>query len=185
MLLGIDFNDRTSFFLLLAAIFCVLALLTVNLRRATTGLVLASMRSSEQAATTIGVSVVRAKLLAFAVSSFVAGLGGALFAITIGRAAPNSFNVLIGIVWLAIVATWGVRSVVGALIAGVLFAVAPQLVAEHLPASWTDVPTMLFGLGAIGLAREPRGILFTLVNAIRRQRARLAVGPMTLGEPTR
>ncbi len=115
-------------------------------------------------------------------SSFVAGLGGALFAITIGRASPNSFNVLIGIVWLAIVATWGVRSVIGALIAGLLFAVVPQLVAEHLPASWADVPTLLFGLGAIGLAREPRGIIFTLVNSTRRRRARAVAGPVALTE---
>ena len=91
---------------------------------------------------------------------------------------------LVGIVWLAIVATWGVRSVVGALIAGLLFAVVPQLVAEHLPASWADVPTLLFGLGAVGLAREPRGILFSVVNGIRRQRARAAArGEWALSQP--
>ena len=44
----------------------------------------------------------------------------------IGRATVTSFNVLIGIVWLAIVVTWGVRSVVGALMAGVLVTVLPQ-----------------------------------------------------------
>jgi hypothetical protein len=33
---------------------------------------------------------------------------------------------LVGIVWLAIVVTWGVRSVVGALLAGMIFAIAPQ-----------------------------------------------------------
>jgi branched-chain amino acid transport system permease protein len=173
--LGVDFNDRTSFFLLLAGIFCVVAVLTINLRRATTGLVLASMRSSEQAAATTGVSIVRSKLLVFALSSFVAGLGGALFAVTIGRAAPASFNVLVGIVWLAIVATWGVRSVLGALLAGLVFAVVPQLFAEHLPAGWLDVPTLLFGLGAIGLARQPRGVLFDIVNGTRLRRARREV----------
>jgi branched-chain amino acid transport system permease protein len=171
-LFGIDFNDRTAFFLLLAVVFCVIAVLVVNLRRSTTGLVLAAMRSSEQAAATTGVSVVRTKLLTFALSSFVAGIGGALFAITIGRASPNSFNVLVGIVWLAIVSTWGVRSVLGALIAGLLFAIVPELVAEHLTASWTDLPPLLFGLGAIGLARQPRGVLHDLGNAVRRQRDR-------------
>ena len=35
---------------------------------------------------------------------------------------PRSFTVVIGIVWLAIVVTWGVRSVIGALLAGMLFA---------------------------------------------------------------
>jgi branched-chain amino acid transport system permease protein len=165
--LGIDFNQPTDFFLLLAAVFCVVAVLTMNLRRATTGLVLASVRSSEPAASTTGLSVVRTKLLAFGASSFVAGLGGGLYALTIGRAAPTSFNVLVGIVWLAIVATYGVRSVLGALLAGLVFAVLPQLFAEHLPASYADVPTLLFGAGAVGLALRPQGLLPDLNARLR------------------
>jgi branched-chain amino acid transport system permease protein len=172
IVLGIDFNNRNSFFVLLTVIFCVVAILTLNLRRSTSGLVMSSVRSSEAAAATTGVPVVRAKLLAFGVSAFVAGLGGGLFAVTIGRASPQSFNVLIGIVWLAIVTTWGVRSVLGALLAGLLFAVVPQLVSEYLPASWAEVPTLLFGLGAIGLARQPRGVLNTVADALRRPRPR-------------
>ena len=148
--LGVNFNDPTTFFWLLAGVFCLVALLTVNLRRSTTGLVLASMRSSEQAAATVGVRIVRSKLLAFGLSSFVAGLGGALFAVTIGRASPDSFEVLIGIVWLAIVASFGIRSVLAALIAGILYAVVPQLFSEHFSTSWAMVPTLLFGIGAIG-----------------------------------
>jgi len=214
--LGIDFNDRTNFYLLLIAVFCVVALLIVTLRRGTSGLVFASMRSSETAAATTGIGIVRTKLLLFGASAFCAGLGGALLAMTIGRATPNSFNVLIGIVWLAIVVTWGVRSVVGALLAGIIFAVVPQqlslilvlvllltafgilsnlvvtrrirhplgavvafvvvlvavigtsqLINVEVPDSWVDVPTLLFGLGAVLLAREPRGVLFNMVNRIR------------------
>ncbi|HEV2309260.1 MAG TPA: branched-chain amino acid ABC transporter permease, partial [Acidimicrobiia bacterium] len=179
--LGIDFNQPTDFFLLLAAVFCVVAVLTMNLRRATTGLVLASVRSSESAAATTGVSVVRSKLLAFGASSFVAGLGGGLYALTIGRAAPTSFNVLVGIVWLAIVATYGVRSVLGALIAGLVFAVVPQLFAEHLSASYADVPTLLFGAGAVGLALRPQGLIIDLSARLRlgaRWNGRLGAGPL-------
>ncbi|MCJ7671988.1 MAG: ABC transporter permease [Acidimicrobiia bacterium] len=214
--LGIDFNDRTNFYLLLIAIFCVVALLIVTLRRGTSGLVFASMRSSETAAATTGIGIVRTKLLLFGASAFCAGLGGALLAMTIGRATPNSFNVLIGIVWLAIVVTWGVRSVVGALLAGIIFAVVPQqlslllmlvllfvafgilgnlvvtrrirhpigmvvaivvvvvavigtsqLINVEVPDSWVDVPTLLFGLGAVFLASEPRGALFNMINSIR------------------
>jgi branched-chain amino acid transport system permease protein len=185
--LGVNFdiNHPTSFFLLLAGVFLVVAWLTVNLRRATTGLVMASMRSSEQAASTIGVNVVRSKLVAFGVSAFVAGLGGALFAVTIGRATSMSFNVLVGIVWLAIVVTWGIRSVLGALIAGLTFAIVPQLFNQYLPSGWHEVPTLLFGLGAIGMARQPRGILYDLMTGLRRLRSRLAPAAPTpqLDEP--
>ena len=170
--LGIDFDDAAPFYLLLVVVFCVMALLVLNLRRGTSGLVFASMRSSEPASATIGISVVRAKMIAFAASAFIAGLGGGLYSIAIGRAAPASFGLIVGIVWLAIVVTWGVRSVVGALIAGIIFVVAPQLVSLYLTEGWADVPTMLFGLGAIALAREPRGVLFDVVNQHRLRRLR-------------
>jgi branched-chain amino acid transport system permease protein len=119
-------TDRVEMYAVLAVVFGVLALLIVNLKRATAGLVFASIRSSEPASSTTGISIVRAKLILFATSAFVAGLGGALYASVIGSATTRSFNALIGIVWLAIVVTWGVRSVVGAALAGMIYAIAPQ-----------------------------------------------------------
>jgi branched-chain amino acid transport system permease protein len=169
---GIDFDEAAPFYLLLVVVFLFMALLVYNLRRGTSGLVFASMRSSEPASATIGISVVRSKMIAFGASALIAGLGGGLYAVAIGRAAPASFGLIIGIVWLAIVVTWGVRSILGALIAGIIFVVAPQLVSLYLTEGWSDVPTMLFGLGAIALAREPRGVLFDIVNHQRLRRLR-------------
>jgi branched-chain amino acid transport system permease protein len=274
-------TDRVEMYAVLAVVFGVLALLIVNLKRATAGLVFASIRSSEPASATTGISIVRAKLILFTTSAFVAGLGGALYASVIGSATVRSFNALIGIVWLAIVVTWGVRSVVGAVLAGMIYAIAPQrlsvilililffilgglfvrlllnrgyrnplgaiamaalvvlalggsiwvwdnvtnedavdviLVAIALAAALlialrvlrmktsnraipvaialvvaavgiavatqltglelgdrtADVPTLLFGLGAIGLAREPRGVLYDMVNRQRLRQMREA-----------
>jgi branched-chain amino acid transport system permease protein len=93
--LGIDFDDRVNFYLLLATVFCICAIVVVNLRRSTTGMVLTAMRSSEHASATIGISVVRTKLIAFGVSAFIAGLGGGLYAVSFGRATVASFSVLV------------------------------------------------------------------------------------------
>ena len=276
---GLGITDRIEMYAVLAIAFGVIGLVIINLKRATSGLVFASMRSSEPASLTSGISIVQAKLILFATSAFVAGLGGALYASVIGSATTRSFNALVGIVWLAIVVTWGVRSVVGALVAGMIFAIAPQrlsiilililvflvggfftrlllakqyrhplgvlamgalvvvavggsawmwddlsnddavsviLVAIALAAALlvilrvlrirtmprpipiaisvavavvgvvvatqlaglelgdraAEVPTMLFGLGAIGLAREPRGVLYDMVNRQRLRRFR-------------
>jgi branched-chain amino acid transport system permease protein len=122
----IDTNDRAWMYFICLAVFAVLALLVVNLKRATTGLVFASIRSSEPAALTTGISTVRAKLVVFAASAFIAGFGGALWSSTIGRANVLSFSVLVGIVWMAIVVTWGVRSVMGALMAGLIYSLIQQ-----------------------------------------------------------
>jgi branched-chain amino acid transport system permease protein len=172
---AVDFSGDRAFYYLLVVSFVVVALLVINLQRSTTGLTLAAVRSSEPAAATLGISVVRAKLVAFGVSAFIAGLGGGLF-VTYARIAQpfQAFNSLLGIVWLAVVVTWGVRSVLGALLAGLAFAVFPQLFSEHLSGAWLEVPTMLFGLGAIGLAHEPRGVLHQITDGRRRRRARAA-----------
>ena len=123
---GLQITDRVEMYVIVAVVFAVVGLLIVNMKRATSGLVFAAIRSSEPASTTSGISIVRAKLVLFGISAFVAGLGGALYATVVGSATPTSFNALVGIVWLAIVVTWGVRSVIGALLAGMIYAIAPQ-----------------------------------------------------------
>jgi branched-chain amino acid transport system permease protein len=122
---GLQITDRVEMYAIVAAVFAVVAFGIVNLKRATSGLVFAAIRSSEPASVTSGISIVRAKLVLFGISAFIAGLGGALYATVLGSATPRSFNALIGIIWLAIAVTWGVRSVAGALLAGMIFAIAP------------------------------------------------------------
>ena len=171
---GIEFGSDTAFFYLLAAVFAVIALLVVNLRRSSTGLVMAAVRDSEPASATLGISITRAKLTAFAFSAFIAGVGGGLYVSVLGRATIVSFNVVIGIIWLAIVVTWGVRSVIGALLAGLAFVVFPQLPTlfnQTPPSWWGEITPILFGLGAIFVAREPRGVVFDTLNRHRERRA--------------
>ena len=163
-LFGFDFDSDVRFYFLALGVFAVAALLVLNVRRSTTGLTLAAIRSSEVAARTIGVSTERAKVATFAIGAFIAGVGGGLVASFSGRATPPSFNAVIGIVWLAVVVTWGLRSVVGALLAGVAFSLFPALFSAYIPDSYAEVPTMLFGLGAIIVAREPRGIVAQTVG---------------------
>ncbi|MCU1428026.1 MAG: ABC-type branched-chain amino acid transport system, permease component, partial [Actinomycetia bacterium] len=175
-------NDR-SFYYLLVVCFVLVALLVRNIKRSTTGLNLAAMRASETATAALGVNIVWSKLVAFGVSAFIAGIGGGLYASYGGFANPQQFDVLIGVVWLAVTVTWGIRSITGAMLAGLSFAVLPQLFSEHLHGSWLELPTLLFGLGAIGLARDPRGVVHSVVSGFRRpprRRERAAPGVAAL-----
>ncbi len=178
----VNFGDDRAFYYLLVVAFLVVALLVLNLQRSTTGMALDALRSSEAAAATVGVGIVRAKLAAFGVSAFIAALGGGFY-VTYARIAQpaQAFNALLGAVWLAVVVTWGVRSVGGALAAGLALAVLPQLFSEHLSGGWLEVPTVLFGLGAIALAREPRGVLVQVAERRRERRAARARRPAVAG----
>jgi branched-chain amino acid transport system permease protein len=174
---SIRFGSDRAFYYLLVGAFVVVALVVRNLKRSTTGLELAAMRSSEPATATVGVSIVRTKLIAFAIAAFIAGLGGGLYVTYAEVSLPGrEFDALIGVVWLAVVVTWGVRSITGALVAGLIFAVVPALFSQYLHGDWLEVPTMMFGLGAIALAREPRGVVFQIVEGRRRRSARRYAG---------
>jgi branched-chain amino acid transport system permease protein len=164
---GLGITDRVEMYAIVAVVFAVVAMMIINLKRATSGLVFAAIRSSEPASVTSGISVVRAKLVLFGMSAFVAGLGGALYATVVGSATPRSFNALIGIIWLAIVVTWGVRSVVGAVLAGMIFAIAPTRLSIILVLVFFLVVSSLFTRLALqGAYRSVLGALAMLVLAV-------------------
>jgi len=161
----IHFTGDKSFLYLALVLFVLLSSLVRNLRRSTTGMTLVAMRSSETGVSTIGHSVVRSKLVAFAVSGFIAAIGGGMLGFYGTRARPESFSTLVGIVWLAVVITLGVRTSVGPLLAGLAFTIFPELIGTwHWPQWALQLPPLLFGLGAIGLAREPRGAVAQVSN---------------------
>ena len=149
-------SDRAFTYLVLAA-FAVSALAVVRFRSSTTGWAVGAVRWSEPGAQTIGVSVVRAKLTALILASVLAGLGGSLYAMYAGAVTGANYVTFEGLVLLTVLVAAGIRPVAAALLAGVTFIVLPALVLQYLPTAWGNVPPILFGLGAIGVVRQPSG----------------------------
>ena len=76
-----------------------------------------------------------------------------------GQHQHGDFALLTGLVWLAVVVTIGVRGYGGALVGGLMFAIAPAAFEFVHINGFGNLTTVLFGLGAVGIAREPRGFL--------------------------
>jgi branched-chain amino acid transport system permease protein len=148
-------------------VFALVALLIVNLRRSTTGLALNAVRWSESGSKTIGISVLVMKVLVAGLAAFVAGLGGAMLALSLGVALSANYATLVGVVWLAVLVTLGIRSNVAALLAGISSTILPGIVLTYLPNVWGNVPPILFGLGAIAVAKYPEGTLAMQARQIR------------------
>ena len=122
--LGIDFRASDSnYMILLAVVFGLLGVGLVALRRSTYGRRLTAMKDSPAASATLGMSLVRMKLSVFALSSAIAGLGGALYAAQLGSISADNWviNVSLPLVLLTVVA--GVGYVTGALAAGIMYGV--------------------------------------------------------------
>lgn len=165
-------NRAMSYFLI--AIFVVIALFVVNVRRSTTGMALTAVRRSEPAAKTLGISVLQMKVIVAGIAAFIAGIGGGLYALTEGVARPADYETILGLVLVAVVATLGIRSNIAALVAGLSFAFGPALVQQYLPIRWGQLTTVLFGLGAIAVAKNPDGTIADQARQIRGLLARLS-----------
>jgi branched-chain amino acid transport system permease protein len=97
------------------------------------------------------------KLLVAAIGTFIAAIGGGLLALNYGYALPTSYATFGGLVWLAVFVTIGLRSITAAVIAGLSFTLLPGIFQTYLPTAWGNVPTLLFGLGAVAVAAHPDG----------------------------
>ncbi len=182
-------TDNRIFALLALVVFLVLGAIVLNLRRSTAGLAVTAVRSSETGARTMGLSIVPVKVLVSALATFIAAIGGGFLALNYQAALPDSFNPFTGLVWLAVLVTIGSRSITGALIAGVAYGLLPSVFQTYLPSAWAQVPVILFGLGAVMLARNPDGLAamhsrqFQAVRArLRRRRDADTTAPAMAGE---
>ncbi|MGY1772437.1 ABC transporter permease subunit [Blastococcus sp. SYSU D00813] len=182
-----DFAQTNDDFAYLAlGIFVVLAILIVNVRRSTAGLAMSAVRFSETGAKTLGISVVQTKVLISGLATYTAAVGGGLIAMANGSTLPDSFNPTGGLVWLAVLVTMGARSNIAALIAGVMFIVMPQVFQTYVGHGLGDVPVILFGLGALGLALHPEGVVAQTGNNIMKlfgRRKHDAAAPLPPGTP--
>lgn len=155
---GFAVDDRTFAYVALA-IFLLFALLVQNLRRSTTGLGQAAARWNEPGARSIGLNVLQLKVIMTAMASLVAGVGGGVIATSNQYALPTSYTIFLGLTWLAVTTTFGIKSIIAALVSGLSLAVLPAIFITYLSTEWGEVPTAAFGIGAILLARHPEGIL--------------------------
>lgn len=109
-----------AFGLVLLGVTCLAGLLVARLRNSAAGRMLIAVRSNERAAPASGIDVTRAKLFAFALSSFLAGIGGGLLAYSQSRVSALPFNVFMSLSLLAICYVGGISRISGAVVAGVL-----------------------------------------------------------------
>lgn len=104
------------------ALVVTLALLAgvMNIRTSSFGRRMLAVRSNERAAAAAGVDVSQTKLQAFALSAFIAAIGGGVLSYQIGAVAFTRFVPLASISLLAVVYIGGIATVYGAVVAGVI-----------------------------------------------------------------
>ena len=168
-----------AYAVLVALVLC--CLLVSRLINGSVGRRFLAVRSNERAAAAIGIDVARTKVLAFAVSSFLAGVGGALLAHSRGAVSIESFSYFAGISFLIFAFIGGITSVGGALLAGVAAPVGLSFVLLSEIIDVSSVYEILSGLIMILTAiTAPRGVagqLSAIADRLRPRRTAVAPDP--------
>ncbi|WP_246646273.1 ABC transporter permease subunit [Nonomuraea ceibae] len=141
------FATNGAYFVLAVLVFTLLAVGLALFNRTRLGMSLLELRHSERAAASHGISVARSKLTAFAISSFIAGIGGGLMAGQLGLVVSSNFAMGQSLALFAVAILIGPHHPEGAVMGGV-FGAAMATVMEKLKLP-QDLGGMLFGLFAI------------------------------------
>jgi branched-chain amino acid transport system permease protein len=159
----------------------VVSLATVfamNLVRSPVGRAFIAIRDRDVAAEIMGINLFRYKLLAFGVSSFYAGVTGVLYALYLGIANYEQFDISTSVDFLAMIIIGGLGSILGSIFGAIFITVLPMalragvdtvgsmlvtlfptLNVSYIIQSLTSIKLILFGLLIIVfLIAEPDGL---------------------------
>jgi branched-chain amino acid transport system permease protein len=129
-LLGDDVISRVPYYYIMLATLVICLLLLYWLANSRIGLFLRAIREDEVAAASRGVNVVRYKVLAFVITSMMAGLAGTFFAHYVTILTPNIMIIpQMGLV-IAMAIIGGVESLLAAAIGGIIIQVSLELLRE-------------------------------------------------------
>ncbi|HEV2583320.1 MAG TPA: branched-chain amino acid ABC transporter permease, partial [Ktedonobacteraceae bacterium] len=174
---GIALTSGQQYFLLILIVLALAAFFVYNVMRSRAGRAFRAVRDNETGATIMGVNLFEAKMGAFILSSFLAGIAGALFASYSRYIIPDYWSLTLSIQFVAAIIIGGIASVWGSIL-GAAFVFGLPLVIDQfslLPASGSgiitsgDLNAILYGLliivfllfepgGVIGLARRVQAL---------------------------
>ncbi len=118
-------SDRKIYFLILfLVIFAIL--FAKNLFRTEVGRAFIAIRDNDISAQVIGIDITRYKFHSFMVSSFYAGIAGALYAVTLSFIGPEHFTFLMTIEYLAMILVGGVGTIAGTVFGAIFMTMLPE-----------------------------------------------------------
>ncbi|HXV27947.1 MAG TPA: branched-chain amino acid ABC transporter permease, partial [bacterium] len=137
------------FFLVLGVVFFLRRLESSRLGRAW-----CALREDELAASFMGVSPVWAKLSAFGLGGFIAGIAGCVFASKQGSVSPDSFDFVVSVMVLAMVVLGGIGNIAGVLLGAFILGLLPEILR-----GFEVYRMLLFGLAMVLIMLfRPQGI---------------------------
>jgi len=156
-LFGYSFNTDRSYFYVVLFYVVAMFLLGTNLLRSRDGRAFVAVRDHYLSAEIMGINLTKYRILSFGISSFYAGVGGALFGHYLGFVSAEGFTILLSIQFLGMIIIGGLGSVMGALMGTAFMVLLPEVMEGGVHLIGSGSPELTQALAyikemAIGLA---------------------------------
>ncbi len=151
-----DFGVKSEpyYFLILAFILIIIFFLR-RLETSRLGRAWRALREDELAASAMGINLAWAKLTAFGIGGFIAGIAGCIFAAKQGTISPDSFDFTVSVMVLAMVVLGGIGSIPGVILGAVVLTILPECLRD-----FTAYRMLIFGLAMILMMLfRPQGLI--------------------------
>lgn len=124
---GFAFDTDRSFFYVVLVYMVVMYVAASNLLRTRDGRALVAVRDHHLSAEIMGINLAKYRILSFGISSFFAGVGGALFGHYLGFVSVEGFNILLSIQFLGMIIIGGLGSIMGTLLGTAFMVLLPEV----------------------------------------------------------
>jgi branched-chain amino acid transport system permease protein len=174
---GVQMNDPRYLYYLILGACLVVVFLSLRLNDSRVGRAWIAVREDEDVAQAMGINLVKAKLMAFAIGAAFAGVGGAIFASRQGAIFPADFTLFVSINVLCLIIIGGIGSIPG-VITGAFFLIGlPEVLREV-----DEYRILAYGAGlVIMMLMRPEGLI---PSARRRMELHEADAEATPAVPT-
>ncbi|MBN2809204.1 MAG: branched-chain amino acid ABC transporter permease [Deltaproteobacteria bacterium] len=125
--LGFSFDTDQRYFYLVTTLALLATLITKNIVRTRPGRAFIAIRDQPVSAEVMGVNPFKYKLMAFAFSSFLAGIAGSLWAHYVTIITPEHFTLGVSIEYLAMIIIGGMGQIIGSIFGAVFMVLLPEV----------------------------------------------------------
>ncbi len=128
----LDWESKAPFYFIIAALAALAMLATWRLSRARLGAYLLAIREDEDAAESVGIDTVRAKVLTLALSAFFTGLAGGFYGLYFRYVDPDAvFPIALSVEMVFIAVVGGLATVIGPVVGAVFLTTLGELFRER------------------------------------------------------
>ena len=136
-ILGIEFGSKTSFYYIILVLTLIILIVSYRIDKSRIGRTFVAVELNDSLSESLGINVMKYKVIAFVISTFFAGMVGAFWVHYLQLAHPENYTILQSIFFLIYAQVGGVASIWGPIIGAAFMTLVPEML--RITENWQPI----------------------------------------------